>query len=287
MKLSLWLLGLIAAPSLFADEGWQLTGKILKILDGKSSLVVAYDVIPGFREMPGELEVRVGSGDHAIAKSGEVIRGQLTGKDGTFKLEGIWPADAKTEQAMSLINRDMTRPRIGASKGVLKVGDEFPRFAFYNQLGQLVRPEDLEKRLLVVNFIFTRSKVPTMSAATVKRMAQLQTRLKESGMLEDVKLISISLDPEHDTPGICYAYLDAQGIDHDSYWMLTGSKSALDFLTKKIGVVSVPSEKTIINHSMVLLIVDKEAKIFHRIPGTRWSLDDVYGRLEVLQGGWK
>ena len=105
--------------------------------------------------------------------------------------------------------------------------------------------------------------------------------------MESVSLLSVSLDPEFDSPGTCYAYLEEKGVDHNSYWMLTGSKKTLDYLTKKIGVVSVPSVKTIINHSMVVLIVDQKGKIFQRIPGTRWKLDDVYGRLEILLKRWR
>jgi protein SCO1/2 len=208
-------------------------------------------------------------------------------KDDRPFLGTIWPADEKTERTMTTINRDLTRPKIGSvNKGHLKVGDELPRFALYNQNGDLVTPADLENKVVVLNFIFTRSTVPSMSAATAKRMAELQDRLQEAKLLDSVVLLSLSLDPEFDTPGICYSYLQEKDVDHDSYWMLTGSRKTLDFITKKIGVVSAPSEKTIINHSMVLLIVDREGKVFHRIPGTRWKLENVYGRLEILLKNW-
>ena len=232
--------------------------------------------------------MEVGSGDLAIAEVGKKIRGDLVKKEDGLLLNNVWPAEETTERNMLMINRDLTRPRIGvSSKGILKRGDELPRFALYNQQGNLVTPTELEGKALVLNFIFTRGEVPSMSPATVERMAQLQHRLEEGGIADSVQLLSISLDPEFDTPGVCYEYLDQAGVDHDSYWMLTGSKKTLDFLTKKIGVVSAPSEKSIINHSMVVIVVDQEGKIFHRIPGTRWKLEDVYNRLEVLLRDWK
>jgi protein SCO1/2 len=125
-----------------------------------------------------------------------------------------------------------------------------------------------------------------MSPATADRMAELQKKLQTAGLADSVSLVSISLDPEFDTPGLCYEFLDKRGINHEGYWMLTGSKKTLDYLTKQVGVVVAPSEKTVLNHSMVVLIVDKEGKIFHRIPGTRWKLEDVYNRLEVMLRGW-
>ena len=272
---------------LMAEESWPFSGTITAVSENEAKMVVIHEGVRGFAEEGGELEVAVSDGDHRIAKPDSAIKGRLVKKEGEMSLEAIWPAEPDTERSMMLINRDLTRPRIGAvSKGILKVGDELPRFAMYNQMGELITPEELRGKAIVLNFIFTRSKVPSMSPATADRMAELQDRLVEAGLAESVSLISLSLDPDYDTPGRCFEFLDKREIDHTGYWMLTGSKKTLDYLTKKIGVVTAPSEKTILNHSMVVLVIDQEGKIFHRIPGTRWKLDDVYNRLEVMLKSW-
>ena len=121
-----------------------------------------------------------------------------------------------------------------------------------------------------------------MSPATTDRMAELQDRLAENGFTEDVRILSLSLDPDFDTPGICHIYLEKREINHDNFWMLTGDKKTLEFIRKQIGVVASPSQKTIINHSMVTLIADREGKVFYRKPGSRWDVDDIYNRLEIL-----
>jgi len=272
---------------LSSAESWKVTGVVDAISRDEATITLRHDGVSGFATEPGELSVSIGKGDLAIAEIGTSIRGTLIQREEALSLENIWPADKTTERSMMMINRDLTRPRIGSSsKGILKVGDELPRFALYNQKGELVTPDDWENKAVVLNFIFTRSEVPSMSPASTDRMAELQDRLADAGLADSVCLLSLSLDPEFDTPGICYDYLQKRDIDHDSYWLLTGSKKTLDFLTKKIGVVSAPSEKTILNHSMVVVIVDREGKIFHRIPGTRWKLDDVYNRLEVMLKAW-
>ena len=99
--------------------------------------------------------------------------------------------------------------------------------------------------------------------------------------------MSVSLDPEYDTPGVGYNYLEALGADHETYWLLTGSPKILKYLIDQIGLVATKSEKTILNHSMVTLIADREGKVFYRRPGSRWSVDDIYGRLEVLLTSWQ
>lgn len=287
MKPFLICLFWLPAGLLWPADSWPFSGIVRTVSDAESKVVVAHEGVRGFAEEAGELEVTLSTGDFQLANPERRIKGRLLQKEGELHLENVWPSEPEAERSMLMINRDLTRPRIGAvSKGILKVGDELPRFALYNQLGNLITPAELQGKALVLNFIFTRSKVPSMSPATADRMAELQEKLVEAGMASSVILVSVSLDPEHDTPGRCYEFLDDREVDHQGYWMLTGSKKTLDFLTRKIGVVTAPSEKTILNHSMVVLVVDQEGKIFHRIPGTRWKLDDVYNRLEVMLKGW-
>ena len=230
MKLLLLCLSCLSPMALLADESWPFSGVIRAVHEDEPILVVTHEGVRGFAEEAGELELRVARGDHQIAKPESPIKGTLVRKDGALALEAIWPAEPTAERSMMLINRDLTRPRIGAvRKGILKVGDELPRFALYNQLGKLVTPDQLENKAVVLNFIFTRSKVPSMSPATADRMAELQDKLVEAGLAESVSLVSVSLDPEFDTPGRCYQFLNQREIDHNGYWMLTGSKKTLDY----------------------------------------------------------
>lgn len=273
---------MLGGLTLTADDSSDLVGTIQSIDEDEPRLSIMHEGIPDIADEAGLLEVAVLPGDHAIATVGRMIKGKLNKLEDGYFLNSIWPVDDKVERTMSLINRDLTRPRIGQSQGLLKVGDDLPRFALYNQLGNLVTPEDWENKLVILNFIFTRSRVPSMCLATAKRMADLQDRLREEGHGNSVVLLSLSLDPEFDTPGVSYTYLEELGVDHDSFWLLSGSLKTLNFLREKIGVVATPSEKTIINHSMVTLIADREGKLFYRKPGSRWELDDIYGRLEIL-----
>jgi protein SCO1/2 len=283
MRLFIFVSFTLCASVLYADDSWKWMGTISDISQEEQELVIEHQGIKGIAEEPGILNVGVSAGDLAIAEIGREVRGTITKTDESYQLSSVWPADKKIERSMLLINRDLTRPRIGQNKkGLLKTGDDLPRFAMYNQLGQLITPDDLEGKLVLLNFIFTRSKVQSMSPAATDRLAEIQSRLVKDGHGDSVRIISLSLDPEYDTPGINYTYLNHRSVDHDTFWLLSGSDSVLAYLRKQIGVVASPSQKTIINHSMVTLVVDREGKIFYRKPGSRWEVDEIYNRLEIL-----
>ena len=288
MRLSICIFLTLVSLSASAQQTWKIRASIAAVNPEKNSITIDHGVIKGLAEEAGQVEVRVSSGDHARAEGGRVIRGTLSADPDGLRLHTIWPAESGLEQTMTLINRDLTRPKLSrVAKKPLSQGDELPRFALYNQRGKLVTADNLKDKVVVLNFIFTRSRVPSMCPATTKRMAELQRLLIDNGYKNSVRQVSLSLDPEYDTPGVCYDYLDILGVDHDTFWLLTGSAKALKQLTKDIGVVSSPSEKSIINHSMVTLIIDQEGKVFYRKPGSRWDVEDVYNRLEILLKPWQ
>ena len=75
-----------------------------------------------------------------------------------------------------------------------------PDFTFQERSGKDIHLSDLNGRVWIADFIFTRcqGQCPLMSG----RMAELQEALKTSG----VKLVSFSVDPEHHTPEVLSAY---------------------------------------------------------------------------------
>lgn len=94
-------------------------------------------------------------------------------------------------------------------------------------MGRTVASDDLEGRVVLANFIFTNCTefCPTLTP----RMAQVQERLKEDGLLgEDVVLLSFSVDPEYDTQDVLLEYAERYGADHDAWRFLTGTPEEME-----------------------------------------------------------
>ncbi len=99
---------------------------------------------------------------------------------------------------------------------------ELPTFELTNQSGQRIHSADLKGKLLLISLIYTRC--PDICPITTIEMRSLQDRLRTEGMLgSDALLLSISVDPEHDTPAVLAEYAKQFNVDTTSWHFLTGS----------------------------------------------------------------
>ena len=131
---------------------------------------------------------------------------------------------------------------------------------------------------MIMNFIFTRCAMPTMCSAATARMAALQDHTGESG-IRDLQFVSISFDPEYDTPGILKAYMMNYDIDPRNFSFLAGEPSAIRDILTQSGVVA-KAEAGTINHTLATILIDTNGRILFRKDGSRWDVDDFLTRLQ-------
>ncbi|WP_421383812.1 SCO family protein [Bacillus salacetis] len=97
---------------------------------------------------------------------------------------------------------------------------EVEEFSAVNQDGEAVTLEDIEGDIWIADFIFTNC--DTVCLPMTANMSQLQKKLKDSGLEKEVKLISFSIDPEHDTPEALTEYSQRYDADLNQWSFLTG-----------------------------------------------------------------
>ena len=132
-----------------------------------------------------------------------------------------------------------------------------PDFHFTTQEGKTLSREDLLGKVWVADFFFTRcpGPCPVMSS----RMAEVSKELKKA---KDVRLVSVSIDPEHDTPQVLAEYASRLQADPTRWIFLTGPKKEIDeFTTKGMLQVLATDPAGAPTHSTRFLVVDREGKI--------------------------
>ena len=92
-------------------------------------------------------------------------------------------------------------------------------------------------RQIMLNFIYTRCPVATMCPAATLRMMAVQKQARAAGV-KNLELISITLDPAYDTPGVLKEYAVARGIDTSNFSFLTGPELAIRDLLTQFGVIA-------------------------------------------------
>jgi len=138
-----------------------------------------------------------------------------------------------------------------------------PPFSLTERHGTTVGAGDLAGRVWVADFVFTRC--PDICPVLSTRMASLQDKLNGKLAAGDapVRLVSISVDPLHDTPEALAAYADHYHAGPD--WLfLTGSRDAVAGLLRDGFRVAFSDEgpaTSPITHSDRFVLVDRQLRI--------------------------
>lgn len=118
---------------------------------------------------------------------------------------------------------------LGTSTDLEQLGryGEVPSFTLTERSGRRLTRDDLLGSVWVVDFIYTEcsDSCPTQSL----QLAQLQ---REFSAAPDLRLVSITVDPAHDTPEVLRAYADRYGAG-ERWWFLTGEKRAIYCLARE------------------------------------------------------
>ncbi len=148
---------------------------------------------------------------------------------------------------------DTSAPVAFVSASPVDIDYALPDFDLVDQRGQRVTRADLSGKVLVVDFIFTRC--PTVCPRLTERMAVVQKELASDA---DVRLVSITVDPEHDTPDTLAAYGAKYGADPARWYFLGGDpehvqKTVLQGFKMAVRRVSAES----IDHAERFVLVDR------------------------------
>lgn len=141
-----------------------------------------------------------------------------------------------SKDAVHMPGRYFTPERVVVSeKNGKKVTDtiwhKVKNIEFINQLGKKVSLYDLHGKIIVIDFFFTRC--PSICPGLARNMKKLQDSFKKNDSI--VNFISISVDPEHDSVPQLRKFADRFGVNHDTWWFVTGNKKEIyDFALNEL-----------------------------------------------------
>ena len=210
-------------------------------------------------------------GDIAINWSQKKVKCTLAPNQGATRANIIFPADPEELRQVAEVTDALRRDTVERGRIVLRgANDLMPPLALWNQNGKLLFKKDFLGHPLAINFIFTQCRNAQMCPASTQCMHRLAEELDKSPELENVKLVSITFDPQNDSPGILNTYAQGYGINSNRHQFLTGDANQIKDLMRQFGILTTQSDGTII-HNAALVIVSPEGRIIQRREGAQFD----------------
>jgi len=181
-----------------------------------------------------------------------------------------WPMDA-------LCHETRDDQRLG------KIGPA-PEFRLTDQNGKRIALKDLRGKVLAITFIFA-SCADTCPLLTAK-MTGLQDRLG-ADFGPRVYFVSITVDPERDTPEVLKRYAEAHRANPAGWAFLTGTPSEIREVARRYGVFYKRTPRGDVDHTFLTSLVDQSGTLRVQYMGIRFDPDEMLGDLRSLAGGAK
>lgn len=132
-----------------------------------------------------------------------------------------------------------------------------PDFELTNQNNKKITSKDMLGKVYLVEFFF--SKCPTICPVMNTNMRAIEDEINS----KDFGIISISIDPENDTPETLKEHAKRTGVKSPNWHFLTGNRDYIGKLADEfdIYVGDKEDESENLNHSGMIALVDKEGNI--------------------------
>lgn len=151
--------------------------------------------------------------------------------------------------------------KISPPQNQLAVGDIVPDFSLTDQSSRTVRLSDFRGRVVALDFIYTRCPLPDVCPRLSANFAYIFKHLP------DIQLISITIDPQWDTPAVLEAYGGRWQADGERWRFLTGSVEAIRNVSGMFGLVYWAEEGSI-THTVATAVISKDGRLVARIEGS-------------------
>jgi len=164
----------------------------------------------------------------------------------------------------------------------LQVGDALPEYHFTNELGQAVSTGQFKGEAVGITFIFTRCPLPNFCPKMTSNFQDVQKKLQ--GMDNGPRnwhLLTISFDPEFDSPEILKAYAERYKADPKHWNFLTGDISEISTISEQFGQMFWKDEGAL-NHNLRTAVIDASCKVQKVFQGNNWTTEEMVA--EMVKG---
>ena len=261
------LLALLSAAAAACSDhkSYPIVGQVLAVNVDRQELTVRHQDIRGF--MPGMTMPFKVKDPAQVAGStpGDLITARLVVGDRTAFLDDVKKTGAAPLPA------DVARP---PAAPLVEPGAEVPDAVFVDHEDRERRLSDWRGKTTVVTFIYTRCPVPDFCPLMDRHFAAVQDALaRDPELAQRVRLLSVSFDPDYDTPAVLKKHAERTGADPRIWLYLTGTREQVDTFAAGFGVTIMREDGTMeeIIHNLRTAVIDANGRLAHVLNGNDWQ----------------
>lgn len=258
------------------DKRYELQGRVVVVDSGSRELTIAHEDIQGL--MPGMtmpfvvarnqdwIFGKIGPGDHIHAtlvmndhaelQDISFTKGSETGSDGTSNLR------------------------------IPEPGDDVPNLTLVNQSGKKIQLDQFRGKPLLLTFIYTRCPVPDYCLLMSNNFSAVLKELqKNPTAFAKAQLLSVSIDPDYDTPSVLRNYGKRYVGDVDpgfQHWQFaSGSPEEVRKSADFFGL-SYNEKQGQIVHTLQTVLIGADGKVAKVYTGNQWKPAEVATDYEAV-----
>ena len=258
--------GAKSTPSAAGEQSFVVKGRILSIEPGGKMLHIAHEEIPDFMPamaMPFSV------------KRAEITAGLTVGDSVRFHLlvtrDDSWISGIeKTGESLAPA---ASKPFDPNQSDRVETGQAVPNFALLDQDNRPIHLADFRGQAVIVTYIYTRCPLPNFCPFMSKSFAELQNRLSKK-YPGKVHLLSVSFDPEFDTPTVLKEYAGRFEADSNFWSFATGTQKQIDFVAGLFGLIK-EKETAGFSHDLRTALISPEGKLVHLWRSNFWTAEEI------------
>jgi len=256
------------------QETHAAQGVVIEVTPAEKKVTIKHETIPGYMQamtMPFDV------------KDTNELSGLTPGDVVSFRI--VVQGDEGWIDQIQKTGKTNTPPTTGPFRAVrdveaLNEGDPLPAYHFTNQLGQAFSTAQFKGQALAITFLFTRCPSPNFCPLMANNFSQTARKLLATpNAPTNWHLLTISFDPENDTPEVLRAYAEAHHADPAHSTFATGALIDITAIGEPFGLAFWKEQGSIINHNLRTVVIDPAGHVQKIFIGNEWKPEDLVAEI--------
>jgi protein SCO1 len=275
-------IALILASSVFfsschgtpAAKRYPFTGRVVSIDHLAQTAIIDGDAIPGFMDamaMPYKIKPAE-TLNHLLP--GDSLSAEVVVVRKNDEAPDYWLENVKVVRHI-----DPSHAAGATSLHMPAPGEDVPDFSFTNQSGKRISLKQYRGKVLLVTFIYTRCPFPDFCPRVSSNFAEIYRQLDANPALSGTRLLSITFDPQHDTPKVLQDYGFSVAHTHQpilfTRWEFAAPRAADLPQIADFFALTIKPEGGTITHNLSTAVIAPDGKIVKWYHGSDWQPSDL------------